>query len=113
MIDSMKLLEYNERKLEEPKMTLRDVLQNINKVRISRFADPVEFTVASELKEYLSPTAEVLSVDPSGMKSEPGTLCIVLATRDTIQKKSRLRLPPAETVCILLRRERKWLARKF
>jgi hypothetical protein len=63
-------------------MTLREALQQAKKVKISRFAHPVELTVAAELCRALSPGAEVLSVDPSAMNSEPAALCVAIASQD-------------------------------
>jgi len=72
-------------------MTLREVLQQIKKVKISRLANPVEQTVASELCGYLSQGAEVLSVDPTQMKLEPGTLCVAIASQDL--KQINIKIP--------------------
>ncbi|MGD8540349.1 MAG: hypothetical protein PVI66_16680 [Candidatus Aminicenantes bacterium] len=71
-------------------MTLRDILKNIKKVKISKSAHPVVRTVVSELIEFLSPGTEVLSGDPVGMESEPFTLCIVVAPQEITQKKAKI-----------------------
>lgn len=71
-------------------MTLREVLQQIKKVKVSRFANPVEHTVASELCGYLSQGADVLPVDPTQMKSEPGTLCVAIASQELTQIKIKV-----------------------
>lgn len=68
-------------------MTLREVLQHIKKVKVSQFAHPVERTVVSELIEFLPSGIEVLSVDSAGMKAEPGTLCVAVASQDISEEK--------------------------
>jgi hypothetical protein len=89
-IDSVEVLEYNDRKVKELKMTIREIFKHIKKVKISRFAQPVERTVVSELIEFLSPGVEVLSVDPDGMKSERGTLCVAVASQDSLKKRIKV-----------------------
>lgn len=73
-------------------MTLREVLQQIKRVKISRLAQPVEQTVASEICEFLSPGAEVVSVDPSQMTSEPDSLCIAITSQD--ETHAKFKMPP-------------------
>ncbi|MGD9344436.1 MAG: hypothetical protein PVH84_01150 [Candidatus Aminicenantes bacterium] len=65
-------------------MTLKNFLRHIRRVRLSRFADPVEWTVANEMLDYLSPGAEVHSVDPVAIKPDPGTLSVAVVTKDIL-----------------------------
>jgi hypothetical protein len=71
-------------------MTLREALQHIKRVKISRFAHPVERTVVSELIEFLPQGADVLSVDPSKLKTEPGILCVAVASQDNLKKRIKV-----------------------
>lgn len=68
-------------------MTLREILQSLKRVKISRYAHPVEKTVACELRGYLSPGARVHSVDPDAMRSESGTLYVSIGRENISEIK--------------------------
>jgi hypothetical protein len=67
---------------KELTMKIREVLQDIKKVKISHSALPVEKTVAREMCAFLSPEAKIVTVHPAAMKSEPGTLVVAIASQD-------------------------------
>ncbi len=67
---------------KELKMKLREVLQDIKKVKISQSAQPVEKTVAREICTFLSPKAKIVTVHPSAMKPESCTLSISISSQN-------------------------------